>query len=89
MLTRICLTERPEDQALKVYQNFMVEIVFKIDIEEQETCHMLQKLPLVVCNHQFISLNVGKIVFHHLRKKIVVVRYNQTTYNPKCNAHLI
>ncbi|XP_059067728.1 ATP-dependent DNA helicase RRM3-like [Cryptomeria japonica] len=32
-------------------------IIADRDISTQETCHMLQKLPLIICSRQFISLN--------------------------------
>lgn len=68
MLERICSNERLEDQDLKSYQKFMVYIVVEQDIGAQGTCHMLQKLPLMICTQNFVSINVGKKVFHHLKK---------------------
>jgi len=38
------------------------------DIGAQETCHMLLKLPLVVCSRKFVSLNVGKKVFRKISR---------------------
>ncbi|XP_059064096.1 uncharacterized protein LOC131856356 [Cryptomeria japonica] len=43
-------------------------IVADRDISAQETCHMLQKLPLVSCSRQFVSLNVGRKILHHVIK---------------------
>ena len=42
----------------------LAQIVAERDISAQETCHMLQKLPLVLCSSHFFSLNVSQSVFH-------------------------
>lgn len=67
MLSRICLDANQQDNPIKAYQKFMAEIVSECNISGQETCHMLQKLPLVICNRHFISLNVGKKKVHHIK----------------------
>ncbi|XP_057873917.2 uncharacterized protein LOC131079892 [Cryptomeria japonica] len=41
-------------------------IVADRDISAQETCHMLQKLPLISCSRHFVSLNVSKKVLHRI-----------------------
>lgn len=63
MLTRISTTQKRDDPAVLAYRRFMTEIVVERDIGAQETCHMLQKLPLV-CNKPFTTLNVGWKVLH-------------------------
>ena len=42
---------------------FFSETIIDHDIGAQETCHMLLKLPLVVCSRKFFPLNVGQKVF--------------------------
>ena len=64
MLTRICTSSQPEDLAMKAYRKFMMELVVERDISAQETCHMLQKLPLVMSNRTFTNLNVGCKILH-------------------------
>lgn len=59
MLTCICRNQAFEDQALAAYKKFMYEIIAKCDIGAQKTCHMLQKLSLIVYNREFMTLNVG------------------------------
>ena len=55
MLKRIYLVYDPDSPTLTAYKKFMIEIVVERDIEAQETCHMLQKFPIVVCSHPFTS----------------------------------
>ena len=66
MLKRISSVHEPDSPALIAYRQFMTEIVAERDIGAQETCHMLQKLPLVVCNRPFTSLNVGRKMFKRI-----------------------
>ena len=66
MLKRISSVHEPDSPALIAYRKFMTEIVAERDIGAQETCHMLQKLPLVVCNRPFTSLNVGRKMFKRI-----------------------
>ena len=68
MLARICLDSNLDDNVVKAYQKFMVEIVAERDLSAQETCYMLQKFPLVNCNHRLMSLNVGQNFLHHLKQ---------------------
>ncbi|XP_057827996.1 uncharacterized protein LOC131039303 [Cryptomeria japonica] len=64
MLKTIVNTTKSKDSILLTYQKFMMGIVADRDISAQETCHMLQKLPLVSCSRQFVSLNVGRKILH-------------------------
>ena len=66
MLTRISNSSACEDHALCAYEKFLAETIVDHDIGAQETCHMLLKLPLVVCSQIFLPLNVGKKVFQRL-----------------------
>lgn len=68
MLKRIYTTQQRDDPIVVAYRRFMIEIVEKCDIGAQETYHMLQKLPLVVCNRPFTTLNVRWKVLHRLTK---------------------
>ena len=63
MLTRISNSGASEDSALSAYRRFLAETLVDRDIGAQETCHMLLKLPLVICSWKFVSLNVGRIFF--------------------------
>jgi ATP-dependent DNA helicase PIF1 len=68
MLTRISNSSASEDPALSAYRRFLVETLVDRDIGAQETCHMLLKLPLVLCSRKFVSLNVGRKVFRKFPK---------------------
>lgn len=68
MLTRISNSIGPEDHALCAYRRFLVETIVDRDIGAQEMCHMLLKLPLVVFNWKFVSLNVGRNVFRKISR---------------------
>ncbi|XP_057872859.1 uncharacterized protein LOC131079010 [Cryptomeria japonica] len=57
MLKTIVNATTSEDTVFLTYQKFMMGIIADHDINTQETCHMLQKLPLITCSRQFISLN--------------------------------
>ena len=47
------------DPSLVAIQKFLSETLVDCDIGAQETCHMLQKLPLTVSSRTFLSLNVN------------------------------
>lgn len=66
MLKTIVVVANTEDTILLAYQKFMMGIVVDRDISAQETCHMLQKLPLISCSCHFVSLNVGRKVLQHV-----------------------
>lgn len=66
MLKRIVASTNTKDTILLAYQRFMMGIIADRDISAHETCHMLLKLPLISCTHQFVSLNVGKKVFQRV-----------------------
>ena len=59
MLSRITTTSSPQDPTLYAYHHLHPESIVYRDINAQETCHMLQKLPLVAYSWAFIKLNVG------------------------------
>ena len=66
MLTRIATTTCLEDPTSYSYRSLLSEAIVDRDISAQETCHMLQKLPLVTCNRTFIKLNVGHQIFRRV-----------------------
>ena len=66
MLTRIIAASCPQDPASYAYHRLHLEAIVDRDISAQETCHMLQKLPLVTCNRSFIKLNVGRHIFRRI-----------------------
>ena len=68
MLTIISNSIGSHDHALCAYIKFLVETIVDHDIGAQETCHMLLKLPLVVCSKKFVSLNVGRKVFRKISR---------------------
>ena len=68
MLARISNSIGSEEHALCAYRRFPAEIIVDRHIGAQETCHMLLKLPLVVCSHEFVSLNVGRKVFRKISR---------------------
>ena len=68
MLTRISNSISSQDHALCASRSFLVETIVERDIGAQETCHMLLKLPLVVCSRKFVSLNVGRKVFRKISR---------------------
>ena len=49
-------TQQATSLTLVVYRKFIIEIVVECDIRAQETCHMIQKLPLVVSSLSFTYL---------------------------------
>ena len=63
MLSRLSQCSPPDAPTITVVRKVLTEIVSDRDIGARETCHMLQKLPLVKCSHSFVSLNVKKQVF--------------------------
>ena len=72
MLTRICATQDLDNPALTTYRKFMTEIIAEWDIGAQETCHMLQKLPLIDCSRPFTSLNVVRKVLHQITRATTI-----------------
>ena len=59
MLRRIVHAAPLLDPSIVAIQKFLSETLVDRDIEAQETCHMLQKLPLTFCSRTFLSLNVN------------------------------
>ena len=49
MLRRIVLASPTADPATSTFRKFLAETLVDRDIGAQETCHMLQKLPLTLC----------------------------------------
>ncbi|XP_059066723.1 uncharacterized protein LOC131857945 [Cryptomeria japonica] len=68
MLTRICKKQAIKEQAIVAYHKFIAEIIADRDISAQEMLHMLQKLLLVVCNCSFMTLTVGRKLFHRIKR---------------------
>ena len=60
ILTIISNSIGSEDHALCAYRRFLAETIIDPDIGAHEMCHMLLKLPIVVCSWKFVSLNVGR-----------------------------
>ena len=48
-----------EEAILFPFWKLLSEVVTDRDIGVQETCHMLQKIPLKLSRHSFVSLNVS------------------------------
>jgi hypothetical protein len=69
MLTRILNSGASEDSALSAYKIFLAEILVDREIGSQETCHMLLNLPLLICSHKFVSLNIGRKVLKKISTK--------------------
>ena len=63
MLTRISNVVDVKDPSIYAYKKFLLETIVDRDIGAQETCHMLLKLPLVLCSHNFVSINNGRKIF--------------------------
>ena len=57
----------------------MMGFIAERDIGAQETCHMLQKLPLVICSRTFVSLNVSKKILHRINNSQIEEELS-TTY---------
>ena len=68
MLTRITDTLSPTYPASFAYRDLHTKAIVDLDIGAQETCHMLQKPPLVGCSRLFMTLNVGHHIFHRVSK---------------------
>lgn len=66
MLRRIVLASPIADPATSAFRKFLTETLVDRDIGAQETCHMLQKLPLTLCSRPFISLNVNQKILMRL-----------------------
>ena len=60
MLRRIVHAAPLLDPSIVAIQKFLSETLVDRDIGAQETCHMLQKLPLTICSCTFLSLNVNR-----------------------------
>ena len=60
MLRRIVHAAPLLDPSIVAVQKFLSETLVDRDIGAQETCHMLQKLPLTVSSRTFLSLNVNR-----------------------------
>ncbi|XP_059070535.1 uncharacterized protein LOC131860176 [Cryptomeria japonica] len=69
ILKKIVATTNTQDTILLTYQKFMMGIVADRDISAQETCHMLQKLPLISCSRHFVSLNVSRKALHRIAEQ--------------------
>ncbi|XP_057850600.2 uncharacterized protein LOC131061102 [Cryptomeria japonica] len=69
ILKKIVATTNTQDTILLTYQKFMMGIVADRDISAQETCHMLQKLPLISCSQHFVSLNVSRKALHRIAEQ--------------------
>ena len=63
ILSRIAHAAPAEEAIVLPIRKLLSETVADRDIGAQETCHMLQKLPLTICSQSFVSLNVSHIVF--------------------------
>lgn len=55
MLIRVVVGSGSEAPALSAYRSFLVETLVEHDVGGQEMCHLLLRLPLVVCSHTFFS----------------------------------
>ncbi|XP_057859850.2 uncharacterized protein LOC131068635 [Cryptomeria japonica] len=81
MLKTIVNASESKDVVLSTYHKFMMHIIAYRDINAQETCHMLQKISLINCSCQFLSLNVSKKPLHDITKS------NHETNLPRSYIH--
>ena len=58
MLSRLSQCSPKDAPTITIVRKVLTEIVADRDIGAQETCHMLQKIPLTKCSRSFFSLNV-------------------------------
>jgi len=70
MLSRLSQSVIPEAPTVAGIRKLLTETIADRDIGAQEICHMLQKLPLSLCNHTFRSLNVNRAVFRCVSQDI-------------------
>ena len=56
-------TSSPQGLASYVYHHLHSKAIVDRDINVEETCHMLQKLPLVTYCRAFTKLNIGRQIF--------------------------
>lgn len=70
MLAQLAQNSSPDAPTITVVHKLLTEFVANRDIGAQETCHMLQKLPLTQYNHSFVSLNVKRQVFRRVSQKL-------------------
>ena len=66
ILTRIAHAALAKQGILLPIWKLLSETMTDRDIGAQETCHMLQKLPLTLCSRTFVSLNTFQTVFKHV-----------------------
>ena len=66
MLARLSQSSHPAAPILNVIRKLLTETVADWGIGAQETCHMLQKLPLSLCSRSFVSLNVSCTIFRRV-----------------------
>ena len=59
ILSRLAHAAPSESPILHPIKQLLAQTVREWDISAQETCHMLQKLPLVLCRCHFFSLDVS------------------------------
>jgi len=63
ILSRLAHAAPSESPILQPIKQFLAQTVAERDISAQEMCHMLQKIPLVLCSCHLFSLNMSQIVF--------------------------
>ncbi|KAH9307979.1 hypothetical protein KI387_035890, partial [Taxus chinensis] len=68
MLSRVSRDADADSPAHITIRKMLTESVVEHDISAQETCHMLQKMPLVMCSRPFVPLNVGKKILRRVVK---------------------
>ncbi|KAH9305362.1 hypothetical protein KI387_009766 [Taxus chinensis] len=66
MLSRFSRDADADSPAHIAIRKMLTESIVEHDISAQETCHMLQKMPLVMCSRPFVSLNVGKKILRRV-----------------------
>lgn len=80
MLTRISNSIGSQDHALCAYRKFLAETIVDRETGAQETCHMLLKLPLVICGQKFVSLNVGRFFFRKISRDSLQCSFENTFF---------
>ena len=63
ILSRLAHVAPSDSPILQPIKQFLAQTVAERDISAQDMCHMLQKIPLVLCSRHFFSLNVSQNVF--------------------------
>ena len=84
ILTRISHAAPAEEGILLPIRKLLSETVADRDIGAQETCHMLQKIPLTLCSHTFLSLNTSQTIFKRVSLDLPNTPHQPTSFLHTC-----